>query len=82
MEVDQSALGAQVLGNDLQLAGASYHRRDNSVSVMFGTSTLKGLRLSHHVSDVTEIDVVTNAGGTDQVLRVAHAEGQFLVTMH
>lgn len=82
VEVDQTALGAQVLGNDLQLAGASYDRRDNSASVMFGTSTLKGLHLSHHVSDVTEIDVVTNAGGTDQVLRVAHAEGQFLVTMH
>ena len=81
IEVDQFALGAQVLGHDLQIAGASYDRHDNSAAVMFGTSTLKGLHLSHHVADVTEIDIVTDAGGTDQVLRIAHVEGQMLVTL-
>lgn len=81
VEVDQLALGAQVLGHDLQLAGASYDRHDNSVSVMFGTSTLKGLHLSHHVADVTEIDIAADAGGTDQVLRIAHSAGQMLVTL-
>lgn len=80
-EVDEKSLGAQVLGHDLQLAGASYDRRDNSVSLMFGTSTLKGMHMTHHVAGVTEIDVATNAGGVDEVLRVAHVDGQLLVTL-
>ncbi len=81
VEVDQDALGAQALGHELQLAGATYDRRDNRVALMFGTSTLKGLHMTHHVADVTEINIATNAGGVDQVLRVAHDGGQLLVTM-
>ncbi len=81
IEVDQDALGAQVLGHELQLAGATYDRRDNSASLMFGTSTLKGLHMTHHVAGVTQIDIATNAGGVDQVLRVAHEGGQLLVML-
>ncbi len=81
VEVDQNALGAQALGHELQLAGATYDRRDNRVALMFGTSTLKGLHMTHHVADVTEIDIATNAGGVDQVLRVAHDGGQLLVSL-
>ncbi len=81
IEVDQAALGAQVMGHDLQLAGATYDRRDNSVSLMFGTSTLKGLHVTHRVTGVTGIDIASNAGGEDQVLRVAHEGGQLLVAL-
>jgi hypothetical protein len=81
VEVDRDDLGAQVLGHDLQLAGATFDRRDGSASLMFGTSTLKGLHLTHHIAGVTEIDISTNAGGEDQVLRIAHPGGQTLVTL-
>ncbi len=81
VEVDQAALGAQVLGHDLQLAGATYDRRDNSASLMFGTSTLKGMHMTHHVAGVTRIEVASNTGGVDQVLRVAHDGGQLLVML-
>ncbi|MDZ7630209.1 MAG: universal stress protein [Gemmatimonadaceae bacterium] len=81
VEVDRDDLGAQVLGHDLQLAGATFDRRDTSASLMFGTSTLKGLHLTHHIAGVTEIDLATNAGGEDQVLRIAQDGGQTLVTL-
>ncbi len=81
VEVDNDDLGAQVLGHDLQIAGATFDRHTKSVSLMLGTSTLKGLHLTHHVSGVSEIDLSCNAGGDDQVLRVAYDGGQTLVIM-
>ncbi len=81
IEVDQDALGAQVLGHELQLVGATYDRHDNHAALMFGTSTLKGLHMTHQVAGVTGIDLATDAGGVDQVLRVAHDGGQLLVTL-
>jgi nucleotide-binding universal stress UspA family protein len=62
-------------------AGATFDHHDGSVSLMFGTSTLRGLHLTHRIAGVTEIDLSTNGGGQDQVLRVVHAEGQTLVTL-
>ncbi len=81
VEVDQDDLGAQVLGHELQLVGATYDRHDSGVALMFGTSTLKGLHLTHAITGVTEIDLASNAGGEDQVLRIVNASGQTLVTL-
>lgn len=49
--------------------------------LMFGTSTLKGQHLTHTIPHITEVDVSSNGGGEDQVLRIAHAGGQTLVTL-
>jgi nucleotide-binding universal stress UspA family protein len=81
VEIDETDIGAQVLGHEMLLSGATFDHHDGSVSLMFGTSTLKGLHLTHHIAGVTEIDLSTNGGGQDQVLRVAHAEGHTLVTL-
>lgn len=81
VEVDQADLGAQVLGHDLGFVGASYDRHASLVSLMFGTSTLKGLHLTHAIHGATEVNLSSNAGGEDQVLRIAHEGGQTLVTL-
>ena len=81
VEVDNDDLGAQVIGHDLQIAGATFDRHSKSVSLMLGTSTLKGMHLTHHVSGVKEIDLSSNAGGQDEVLRIAYDGGQTLVLM-
>lgn len=82
VEVNTSELGAQVLGHDLMLAGASFDRHTQSVAIMFGTSTLKGMHLTHNISGVSGIDLSGSAGGADQVLRVSHTDGQTLLTLH
>lgn len=81
VEVDQADLGAQVLGHDLGFVGASFDPHASLVSLMFGTSTLKGMHLTHAIPGATEVDLSSNAGGEDQVLRIAHEGGQTLVTL-
>ena len=81
VEVDQDALGAQVLGHDLPLVGATFDRHRSEVALMFGTSTLKGMHLTHTIGDVTEVDVRSDMRTGDQVLRIAHDRGQTLVLM-
>jgi len=81
VEVDQADLGAQVLGHDLGFVGASYDRHGSLVTLMFGTSTLKGQHLTHAIAGAMEVDLSSNAGGEDQVLRIAHEGGQTLVTL-
>ncbi|MBC7842821.1 MAG: universal stress protein [Gemmatimonadaceae bacterium] len=81
VEIDQDDLGAQVLGHELPLVGTSFDRRHDDLMLMFGTSTLKGQHLTHTIPHVTDVDVTTNAGGEDQVMRIAHAGGQTLVTL-
>lgn len=81
VEIDEADIGAQVLGQDLPLVGATFDRHYSEVSLMFGTSVLKGQHLTHSIPGVTEVDVSSNAGGDDQVLRIAHKGGQTLVTL-
>lgn len=81
VELNQTELGAQILGHDLGFVGASYDRHDSRVSLMFGTSTLKGMHLTHAIPGTTEVDLSSNAGGEDQVLRIAHQGGQTLVSL-
>jgi len=82
VEIDTIDFGAQVLGHDLMIAGASFDRHHSAVALMFGTSVLKGMHLTHAITGVTGIDLASNAGGVDQVLRIAHEGGQTLVVLH
>ena len=82
VEVDTRELGAQVIGHELMLAGASFDHHSHSVAIMFGTSTLEGMHLTHRINGVTGIDLVSSVGGLDQVLRIAHTDGQTLLSIH
>lgn len=76
IEVDSTDLGAQALGHDLVLVGASYDRRAAIVSLMFGASAAAGMHMTHNIPNVTHLDVHGNAGGIDQVLRIQHEIGR------
>jgi len=81
VEVDQDDLGAQTLGHDLALVGASFDHHDGTVQLMFGASTLRGMHLTHTVLDVSAVDLSTNSAGSDLALRLAHPGGQTLVVL-
>ena len=82
VEIDSAELGAQLLGHELMIAGATFDRHAGAVALMFGASVLRGMHLTHTIRGVTGIDLACNAGGEDQVLRIAHGGGQTLVTLH
>ena len=82
VEIDSTEFGAQLLGHELMIAGATFDRRSQQVALMFGTTVLKGMHLTHAIGGVTSVDLASNAGGEDQVLRIAHAGGQTLLTLH
>jgi len=81
VEVNRDDIGAQPLGRQLQFVGGTFDRHSNEVSLMFGTSTLRGMHLTHSIPNPIEIDVTSNAAGEDQVLRVAHEGGQTLIIL-
>lgn len=81
VEIDNAEFGAQVLGSELQFVGASFEKHASTAVVMFGTSTLRGMHLSHSIPGVTSIDLSSNAGGEDMVLRIADAHGQTLISL-
>ena len=81
IEVDSDDFGAQTLGHDLALVGATYDHHSSIVSLMFGASTTSGMHMTHNIPGVTHLDVQGNAGGIDQVLRLQQQGGQTLVTL-
>lgn len=81
VEVDQTALGAQVLGTGLPLVGASYDRRAGTITLEFGASRLRGEHLSHVVPQPRYVQVLTDDVGRDRALRIAHESGQTLVML-
>jgi nucleotide-binding universal stress UspA family protein len=79
IELDERALGAQILGQALPFVGATYDAHAQAVSLMFGASALEGQHLTHVIPHVSSIDLTSDLDGSDQVLRLAYPEGQTLV---
>jgi nucleotide-binding universal stress UspA family protein len=81
VEVDQPDLGAQQLGHELPLIGATFDRTSGAASFMFGASGLAGPHLTHNVAAVTSIDISGDANGHDRALRLVHGGGQTLLLL-
>ena len=81
IEMDRHDLGAQSLGHDLPLVGATYDKHDRSISLMFGASILTGEHLSHRMQRCQSVHTITSAEGRDQVMRVVHEGGQTLLLL-
>lgn len=81
VEVDQSDLGAQVLGRALRLVGATYDPHNRQVSLMFGASGIVGQHLTHTIAGVDQAELSTDGAGRDQVLRLTTAEGHTLLML-
>jgi hypothetical protein len=81
VEIDALDFGAQMLGHDLPLVGASFEGATSTATFMFGASALAGHHLAHSVGKVVAVDLSTASDGRDQVLRLVHGSGQTLITM-
>ncbi len=81
VELDHRDLGAQSLGHGMPLVGVSYDHHDESVSLMFGASTLRGEHLTHRLQKCESVHVISDAAGRDQVLRIVHDGGQTLLVL-
>lgn len=81
VEVHQRDIGVQAIGHHLPLAGVSYEGADGVLTLMFGASTAQGQHLAHRIQACRSVDVVTDAEGREQLLRVHHDAGVVLVQL-
>ncbi len=82
IEIDALDFGAQMLGHELPLVGATFERAARSAIFMFGASSIDGQHLAHTIPGATNIELLTNGGGRDQALRIVHGSGQTIITLH
>lgn len=80
LEVDDAELGAQAQEFDYPFLGAAYDPNDRRVSLMFGSDHAVGHHLTRGIVGASSIDVLSHAGGRDLALRIAHGQGQTLLT--
>lgn len=80
LEVDDPELGAQAQEHDYPFLGATYDRHDGRVELMLGELGDVQRHLTRSIGSVSGIDVLTNEGGRDLALRIAHGAGQTLLT--
>jgi hypothetical protein len=80
LEVDDREMGAQHAARGYELRGVTFDHRDGRAQIMLGDLTLADRHLTHSVSGVTAIDILTDENGRDRALRIAHEAGQSLLT--
>lgn len=75
VEVNRRDIGAHAIGHHLQLAGMSYEGPSRTLTMMFGPSAEPGQHLTHQVHGCESAEVMMDATGREQALRVRHGDG-------
>jgi len=81
LEVDDPDYGLLMQEHGYPFLGAAYDRHDKRVEIMLGDLTGVRRHLTRGISNVQSVDVLRDPGGRDRVLRVAHGNGQTLLTL-
>jgi len=81
MEEDDPELGAQVEETMAPLRGIAYDPHGRSVEIMLGDLGTADGHLTRCISEVTSVDLVTDALGRDAALCIAHGAGQTLLRL-
>ncbi|MGH7618656.1 MAG: universal stress protein [Gemmatimonadaceae bacterium] len=81
LEVDDPEIGAQAQEFDYPLMGATFDPHDQRVELMFGTPSNVTHHLTRSIGDVKAIDVLRDDRGRDLAIRIAHGNGQTLLTL-
>jgi nucleotide-binding universal stress UspA family protein len=81
VEVNRRDIGAHSIGHHLLLAGMSYEAPGHTLTMMFGASAEPGQHLAHQVHGCELVELVVDASGREQVLRVHHAGGVTVVLL-
>jgi nucleotide-binding universal stress UspA family protein len=81
LEVDDAEIGAQAQEFDYQFRGAAFDHNDGRLTLMFGGDDFgDGHHLTRGIARPTALDVLTERGGRDLAVRIAHGKGQTLLT--
>jgi Universal stress protein UspA and related nucleotide-binding proteins len=80
LEVDDPDIGAQAQEFDYPLMGAAFDVQDQRVQLMFGAPGNGTYHLTRSIGAVTSIDVLRDERGRDLAIRIAHGNGQTLLT--
>lgn len=80
LEVDDPEIGSQVEVTDYPFLGTDFDHQTGQVEIMLGDAEPDGRHLTHSTSGVTSIDVLVDTKNKDAVLRLAHGNGQTLLT--
>jgi nucleotide-binding universal stress UspA family protein len=80
LEVDDPAIGAQTQEIGYALLGVTYDPHDARVELMFGLPHATSPHLTRGIGMVDSIAVLTAPTGEDLGLRIAHGDGQTLLT--
>ena len=81
IEVDDPACGAQVQVTNYALLGVDYDVHAEQVEIMVGDFTSTQRHVTRNISDVRSIHILPDATGRDWILRVAHGNGQTVLTL-
>jgi nucleotide-binding universal stress UspA family protein len=81
LEVDDPDIGAQEEERDYPFLGAVWDHHDNRVEIMLGDFRKTERHLTRGITDVRQIDLVRDTKGRDRLLRVAHGNGQSILTL-
>jgi nucleotide-binding universal stress UspA family protein len=80
VEIDDPALGAQMLGRGCTLNGVTFDRHDKRVEIMVGDSSYPRRHLMHSVPDVESIAMTVDDLG-HEALELRHGYGHTLVVV-
>jgi nucleotide-binding universal stress UspA family protein len=80
LEVDDPEIGAQAQEFDYPLRGATYDAHDQRVTLMFGELAWGSPHLTRGIAGASGVDILQDERGRDLALRVAHGDGQTLLT--
>jgi Family of unknown function (DUF5335) len=80
LEDDDLEWGVQHDRGGLPLRGVTYDTHDGNVEIMLGNLVGTAQHHTRSIEQPKSIDLVFDADGRDEVLRVAHARGQTLLT--
>ena len=81
LEVDDAELGAQAQEFDYPFRGAAFDHNDGRITLMFGGDDFAaGHHLTRGIARPIGVDVLSEPGGQDIALRIAHGQGQTLMT--
>lgn len=79
LEVNHPDVGAQQQESDYPLRGVAYDPRDHRIEIMFGDLAASSPHLTHTITSVTDVELLSDRLGEDEVLRIGHEGGQTLL---
>ncbi len=81
LEVDDPEFGAQAQEHDYPFQGIAYDHNDARVEIMLGDFVGTLRHLARGIANVHEIDLLRDERGRDWIVRLAHGDGQTILTL-